>query len=503
MRTPAAHSSSRLALSLSALSLVALGCRFEIIEGSEGTEDTTETESPGDGDGDDPAGDGDGDTSSGDGDGDTDGDSDGDGDGDTEGDGDGDTSGDGDGDTSGDGDGDTSGDGDGDTSGGRIATGSGHTCQVRDGELYCWGRSNYGQLGYGNLDSIGDDEAPVAAGPVPVGVAVTAVSTGFEHTCAITSEAGLRCWGRGGGGRLGYSNTFTIGDDETPAVVFDVPLGIAAAAVDTGDFHTCAITVEGGVRCFGNGTMLGYGAGGLNIGDNETPASAGDIDLGGPAASIAVGSTSSCAVLVGGAVRCWGQGTYGILGYGNTDIVGVVDTPADAGDVDLGGLVAEVSIGRIHACARLLDGTVRCWGHPSNGRLGYANNAIIGDTETPGSVEPVAIGGLAIGIAAGFDHSCALLEGGDVRCWGQGGQGQLGYADTENIGDNETPDSVGPVDIGGPAIEIAVGRQVSCALRDNGAVYCWGLGAEGSLGRGNIESVGDDETPAAAGPALL
>ena len=85
-----------------------------------------------------------------------------------------------------------------------------------------WGAQ--GQLGYGNLQDIGDDEVPAAAGDVPLGEAALQISAGSNHTCALLVSGQVRCWGNGGDGRLGYGNLDTIGDDETPASAGDVPL---------------------------------------------------------------------------------------------------------------------------------------------------------------------------------------------------------------------------------------------------------------------------------------
>ena len=102
-------------------------------------------------------------------------------------------------------------------------------------------------------------------------------------------------------------------------------------------------------------------------------------------------------------------------------------------------------------------------------------------------------------IAAGFDHTCALLDTGAVRCWGFGAEGRLGYGDTLNIGENETPASTGDVDVGGTVVQIAAGGYHTCALLDTGAVRCWGRGINGQLGYGNTDDIGDNETPASAG----
>ena len=102
-------------------------------------------------------------------------------------------------------------------------------------------------------------------------------------------------------------------------------------------------------------------------------------------------------------------------------------------------------------------------------------------------------------IVAGFYHTCALLEGGMVRCWGIGVNGQLGYANQNHIGDDETPASTGDVNVGGTVVQITAGGYHTCALLEGDAARCWGAGAFGRLGYGNTNNIGDDESPASAG----
>src|SRR5262249_56895477 len=98
-----------------------------------------------------------------------------------------------------------------------------------------------------------------------------------------------------------------------------------------------------------------------------------------------------------------------------------------------------------------------------------------------------------------------ILDTGGVKCWGLGLWGSLGYGNTNEIGDNETPASVGTLDLGSgrTAVAIAGGGDHFCAILDNGSVRCWGDGSSGELGYGNTETIGDNETPAAARPPGL
>jgi alpha-tubulin suppressor-like RCC1 family protein len=350
-----------------------------------------------------------------------------------------------------------------------IAGGDAHTCAILDtGEVRCWGAGDYGRLGYGNEADVGDTEPPGSRGPVDLGEgqSAVAISTGAEHTCAILGTGGVRCWGEADYGRLGYGNTEDIGDDEDPDSVGPVDLGPGrtAAAVSAGHDVTCAILDTAQVRCWGYGGngQLGYGNTEA-IGDDpgETPGSVGPVDLGSgrTAAVISTGDYHICAILDTGQVRCWGSNTNGQLGYGNTDGIGddPGETPGSVGPVDLGpGRTAvAISAGASHTCAILDTGQVRCWGYGGDGQLGYGNTEAIGDDpgETPGSVGPVDLGAgrTAVAISAGEDHTCAVLDTGQVRCWGRGLYGQLGYGNTDTIGNDpgETPGGFGPVDLAG------------------------------------------------------
>ena len=316
--------------------------------------------------------------------------------------------------------------------------------------MRCWGLGSGGRLGYGNTASIGNDETPGSVGPVDLGLGRTAVrlTAGAGHTCAVLDDATTRCWGIGSFGRLGYAATANIGDDEVPGSVGPVDVGAGRTAVDiaAGGRHTSAALDDGAVRCWGLGTggRLGY-ANTTTIGDDETPGSVAPVRIGPrrTATRIAAGWYHSSAVLDDATVRCWGVGGYGGLGYGNIASV----NPAEVGPVDLGPnrTATEVAAGALHTCAVLDDGHVRCWGDGSSGALGYGNTAIIGDDETPASVSPVNLGPgrTAVQVAAGVFHTCVIMEDGSVRCWGSGADGRLGYGNTDTLGDDETPASIG------------------------------------------------------------
>jgi alpha-tubulin suppressor-like RCC1 family protein len=179
-----------------------------------------------------------------------------------------------------------------------------------------------------------------------------------------------------------------------------------------GKSHTCAITLEGSVKCWGDNTIGQLGDGTM-IG-RSTPT---DVNaLGGEAVAIAAGGFHTCAVLANGAARCWGANNDYQLGDG-TRIGRSIPT-------GVGGLASGVAViagGQDHTCASLRDGSARCWGYNERGQLG---DGTMTDRSTP-----VVVDGLAgaAGIVAGGAHTCALTSGGNVRCWGDNRAGQLGF----------------------------------------------------------------------------
>jgi alpha-tubulin suppressor-like RCC1 family protein len=380
-----------------------------------------------------------------------------------------------------------------------IAAGLDHTCATSNlGSVRCWGEGASGQLGYGNRLDVGDGETPASLADVTVGAPVARVAAGATHTCALLQSGAVRCWGDGANGKLGYGGVVGIGGDG-PFVLTDIDLGGPALQIAAGAFHTCALMTTGAVRCWGQGAngKLGYGNT-RDVGDDEHPRAAGDVAIGGTVTSIAAGSDHTCAVLEGGAVRCWGLGTSGRLGYGNVETIGDDELPESVAAVDLGGPAAQVAAGALHTCARLQSGEARCWGASTGGRLGFFFVGPVGDDEVPSSVAPVDIGAaMVVDLATTGEHTCALLTfpSGALRCWGVGGSGRLGYGNTDNVGDGEAPGSVGPVIVGGPVAAVAAGAFHTCALLTNGAVRCWGAGEAGRLGYGKTSNIGDGDGP--------
>jgi alpha-tubulin suppressor-like RCC1 family protein len=379
-----------------------------------------------------------------------------------------------------------------------------HNCAINStGALRCWGYGSRGQTGYGHTMTIGNTagNTPLAAGDVPIGTAVTQVSVAEEHTCVVLKNGAVRCWGRGAEGRLGYGNTNNLGGTSgtTPNLIGDVPLGGSARQVVTGVLHSCALLATGNVRCWGDGSagQLGYGNT-SDIGDDETPDSAGDVPIGAVVTQLAAGGGFTCALLSTGSVRCWGANEFGQLGYGHTNRVGDTpgNTPAIAGDALIGAPVVGIAAGHSHACAVLNTGNIRCWGDGAFGKLGYGNTNNVGSTSanTPAIAGDVPVGAAVAQISASTWHTCAVLRTtGSLRCWGSGSAGCLGYGSEAHVGGASVslPRDIGNVPTGGAITLVAAGYERTCALYGAGNIRCWGWNDVGQLGYGDTVQRGN------------
>jgi len=391
-----------------------------------------------------------------------------------------------------------------------IRAGENHVCALmNNGKMQCWGRNNSGQLGYGDVYTVGLPGTSAYATPAGRGLVplletetVSRLAVGGNHTCALLSSGLVRCWGLNSNGQLGLNSTTNVGDNSFVTAAGYVNLGGIATKIAAGLAHTCAIMENGAVRCWGSNSHGQLGIGNntgtnVNIGDNEQPWQ--DVNLGGlTAKAITAGGLHSCALLDNGKVRCWGYGQHGQLGISNGG-ANVLAPSTSSADVPLG-TVLQLSAGANHTCALLDTGDVRCWGLNNYGQLG------IGSWTATSSPTQVNLNGAQVlQVATGTSHTCALLSNGAVKCWGRVDEGLLGYGGTP-AGHQWAPPATS-VDLGASATayQITAGASNTCALLSNGRTRCWGSNTHGALGLGlgATNHVGDNETPGSVSPISL
>jgi alpha-tubulin suppressor-like RCC1 family protein len=299
--------------------------------------------------------------------------------------------------------------------------------------------------------------------------AVQMATGNVGNTCALLADGTLRCWGWNQYGQLGDGTT---SDRGAPVAVSGVS---GATDLATSGGHTCAIVSGESVRCWGSNSDGQLGDGTLM--DRALP-----VEVHGLSGATAVATGShTCAILAGGSVKCWGRNLAGELGDGTN-----TNRPTPVSVTGVSGVRAIVA-GIAHTCALLGGGAVRCWGQNSDGQVGDGSNT---DRATP--VDVVGLDGtttVAIALAAGSRHTCALVSDGSVRCWGNNFAGQLGDGTGERRSMPVRPELLG-------ASSIAAGGGHSCAVLSSGGVRCWGSNFKGQLGDGTTT---DRPTPTMVG----
>lgn len=312
---------------------------------------------------------------------------------------------------------------------------------------------------------------------------VVDVVHGRRHGCALEHDGSVWCFGENGSGQLGSGTT---GGTPTaiPGRVVEAGTGAPigdASAIGAGHDWACAVRTGGSVWCWGNN-----GAG--QLGDNTTdssPAAVQVVDAGGQpltgVVSVAGGECSTCALDQAGTVSCWGCNGNGDLGDGTTTTRSTAAPVLDA----LGGApianVRALHVGGGHVCVERDGGEVLCWGQNNNGQ--------IGDDTTDAKLSPV-VSTFTGTVATGRWHTCGVGDDGTVMCWGWGGHGRLANGVGWDPPDVHVPTPIAITPGGQPltgARAVAAGAQ-SCAVMIDGTARCWGDDQYGQTGVGGTGS---------------
>ncbi|MEW6030436.1 MAG: RCC1 domain-containing protein [Chloroflexota bacterium] len=284
-----------------------------------------------------------------------------------------------------------------------ISAGGQHTCAItKSGNVKCWGGNESGQLGNGTK------KLSMEIVEIPDLVNVSFISAGWEHTCAILEDGSAKCWGKNLTGQLG-NDTFTR-IIPSPANVVD--LGASISSISAGNEHTCALTSDGNVKCWGRNVSGELGTG-QETNRSNTPVDV--IGLNERVISVSTSYAKTCAVTGDGKVRCWGW--IGDQQFSNV--------PVDLGKP--GESARIVATGANHICALDDSGKVYCLGENSDGQLGNGSTS-----SSHRFVQVKGLQSVVTSISASYDYTCALTTNGEVWCWGNNSVGQLGNGTTNN-----------------------------------------------------------------------
>jgi alpha-tubulin suppressor-like RCC1 family protein len=329
-----------------------------------------------------------------------------------------------------------------------------------------WGANQYGQLGNGTETS----------STVPVEVLrlgeVAQVASGERHSLARLSEGTLEAWGANEFGQLGVGTTIGPGlclmssfaCSTTPVPVNKVS-GVTQIAAGA-NFSLALLS---------NGTVMAWGQNSSGqLGDGTTESRDEPVEVSGlkEVSAIAAGTNHALAMMSTGKVEAWGANEFGQLGNGTTT--------ASMHPVEVKGLTGVVSIaaGANHSLARKSNGTVRAWGDNASGQLGNGTT-----TNSPESTEVKGLVRTATAVAAGANHSAALLSNGTVKTWGANEFGQLGTGTT-----TASHEAVEVKNITA-ATAIAAGANHTLAVLSGGLVKAWGAGEAGQIGNGSNQAI--------------
>lgn len=351
-----------------------------------------------------------------------------------------------------------------------LAMSPSHACAIRDedGSVLCWGRSRAGELG--DATTI-DRQAPVRVRGLSN---VRDVAVGMDHSCALGEAGTVQCWGSNAHGQLGAPES---PDSMLPV---EVPGVTGARAIAAAPYLTCALLESGQVSCWGAAidpsrdihleflrqtlvTALRFPS--RHIEENFIATEPWEVIGVDDATHIDLGAEHACASRQSGTPVCWGHNDERQLSDGTTISRNAPVAPLDLEDI------TTVASSPHHSCAVARSGAVWCWGHNAEGQLGLGTRR---RGKAPQRVKDIES---AMAISASARHTCALLKDLSVRCWGANDAGQLG--------DGTTEERLEPVHVSdledAPVREIITAKRHTCALLESGNVRCWGDNSEGQL----------------------
>ena len=237
-----------------------------------------------------------------------------------------------------------------------------------------------------------------------------------------------------------------------------------ASAIVAAPKQSCAVLDDGSIQC--------WGAGDYDLEANDAAThSAVPLAISGITGAIALAYNGehSCALLDKGTIQCWGDNTAGQLGNGVKASFG----HPELDPVDVLSVIDAVSVtaGWGHSCALIAGGTLECWGHNYYGQLGNGN------TNESLVAVPVLDITSATTVVSGSDHNCALLGGGTIQCWGYNYNFELGSNTGLDLSTGGLPPSTIPVTVLNitSAIAVAANSDKSCAVLKSGSAQCWGI----------------------------
>ncbi len=367
----------------------------------------------------------------------------------------------------------------------QVSAGYTHTCAITNqGSAYCWGADLFGALGNGL--SIGD-----ASQPFPINTSMVSgskifkqISAGYHHTCGVTTEGDCYCWGMNNKGQLGVDREISMSEIPLKISTKNLSDPKTLSFVSAGFTHSCGITTEGKVFCWGDNES---GTLGNNSTENQSivPVEVDTFMIEGSKEfiSVSTGWRHTCGVSNDKIAYCWGGDYSGALGNGESEqdksIPSKVDTSTIVGDKTF----TSISTGWYHICGVTSDHVIYCWGQNMFGQLG---NGQVANSEVPIKIHDGNITGnkSMIQVYSGSTHTCGLSAENIAYCWGSDSEDQLGDGGIANYSYIPTPLDTSEIKGSDEFLSISAGIDHTCGITIDNTAYCWGSNIFGKLGSG-------------------
>ncbi len=311
-----------------------------------------------------------------------------------------------------------------------IAPGASHSLALRsDGTVWAWGNNDHGQLGRGTAGGSSPDPIQVMKTESIALENIVAIAAGEKYSLALSADSSVWAWGRNYEGQLGLGNYYMPPVTYAVHVLQDdsLPLG-AIVAIAAGKDHNLALTFDGRVLAWGEGTSgkLGYDLGYQQKSHTPAPVMETPENPLKNIVSIAAGTHHSLALSVTGSVLAWGLDNQGQLGdgieiaTGHTPVAVVTEDGTPLQDI------VSISSGDRHNLAGKSDGTLLGWGVNEQGQLGIGTTPAASPHAQPVMLDENDPLEMTRSIGTGRAHSLAVLPDGTILSWGENHYGSLG-----------------------------------------------------------------------------
>jgi len=357
----------------------------------------------------------------------------------------------------------------------QIFSGKNHSIILgKSGEVIGWGDNRFFQLGgpttdFGLVDGV-KSATPKGDLP-PLFFNIKKAAAGGEHSLFLHNEE-IMSFGNNNVGQLG-AFTDNLPAQEPIWVVNESGIAVTKIIdIDAGNKHSIALRSDGGILVWGDNS---FG----QLADDQLPKSLYPILLTtlNNAEQVAAGDNFNLAVLQDKSLVAWGENSSGQLGIGGSNQKQDITIVTGADNI------RSLSAGAEHVLALQENGNVLVWGSNQTGQLGIGNTE---NQETPVPLD--FIGAKVIQLAAGSNHSVALLEDGKVMAWGDNSFGQLGIATSESVMSPTMVVNSAQVELT-EIVSIAAGKNFTVAVDNTGNILSWGDNSLGQLnGKASVKT---------------